>query len=126
MNEKLEMLLGKARELDKEMQQAVLEIVQAHGGLIRTEDETKFGLYALCLNEFTGDVYDEQILAVAEFESCLAVLTGMTEQESIVGISDEELLERDNWRSAFCDSIVASATLTELCKGIMQYVEPEN
>jgi hypothetical protein len=65
MKEKLNGLVNQAHELNKQMYQTLLQIVQSHGGFIRTDDDNKCGMYAILMNDFTADVSDERILGVA-------------------------------------------------------------
>ena len=128
MKEKLKDLSNKARELNNEMHQALIEVVNSHDGLIRTHDDNKFGMYAVCCNEFTGDVYDERILAVAVFGNGtplpeLCVLVVGDKDYSDKTITDDDMLEDSNWYSVIGDGIMTSPTLIELCNGIYDFIE---
>lgn len=126
MEEKLNCLVNQARELNKQMHETLIEIVQSHGGFIRTDDDNKFGMYAVCINEFTGDVFDERILAVAVFGQALpelCVLVVGDKDYSDNTITDEEILEDSGWLSVIGDGIIATPTLIELCNGITDFID---
>ena len=128
MKEKLEHLLVQAKELNKEMHQTLIDIVNSQGGFIRTDDDEKCGMYAVCCNEFTGDVYYERILAVAVFGQYtpmpeLCVLIVGDKDYSDKSITDEEILEDSHWLGLYGDGIIASSTLIELCNGIYDFID---
>ena len=126
MKEKLKHLLVQARELNNEMRQTLIDIVNSQGGFIRTDDDEKCGMYALCRNEFTGDVYDERILGVAVFGTyvpSLCVLVVGDYDYSSDEFTDEDMLEDSHWLDVYGDGIVTSPTLIELCNGIYDFIE---
>lgn len=127
MKEKLKDLSNKAIELNNEMHKALIDVVNSQGGFIRTDDDNKCGMYAVCCNEFTGDVYDERILAVAVFgkdtplpDLCVLVVGDKNYDDTI---TDEDILEDSNWYSVIGDGIITSPTLIELCNGIYDFIE---
>lgn len=126
MKEKLNCLVNHAKELNKQMHETLIEIVQSHGGFIRTDDDNKFGMYAVCINEFTGDVFDERILAVAVFGTyspSLCVLVGADYDYNDGELTSEDMLEDSHWLDVIGDGIIATPTLIELCNGITDFIE---
>lgn len=128
MKEKLNRLSAQANELNNQMHQALIEVVKSQGGFIRTNDDNKFGLYAVCCNEFTGDVYDERILGVAVFgqdtpmpELCVLVIGDKDYCDDT--ITDEEMLDDSHWLSVIGEGIITTPTLIELCNGIYDFIE---
>jgi hypothetical protein len=126
MKEKLNGLVNQAHELNKQMYQTLLQIVQSHGGFIRTDDDNKCGMYAILMNEFTADVSDERILGVAVFGThapSLCVLVVGDYDYSDGELTSEDMLEDSHWLDVYGDGIVTSPTLIELCNGIYDFIE---
>ena len=127
MKKKLENLVNKMTDLNNEMYDALLQIVQSHGGFIRTDDDNKYGMYAILINEFTADVSDERILGVAVFYSSynesLCVLVLGDHDYSSDEFTDEDMLEDSHWLDVYGDGVVTTPTLIELCNGIYDFIE---
>jgi hypothetical protein len=126
MKEKLNGLVNQAHELNKQMYQTLLQIVQSHGGFIRTDDDNKFGMYAILMNEFSADLSDERILGVAVFGTyapSLCVLVVGDYDYSDGELTSEDMLEDSHWLDVYGDGIVTTPTLIELCNGIYDFIE---
>ena len=126
MKKKLENLVDKITDLNNEMYATLLEIVQSHGGFIRTDDDNKGSMYAILMNEFTADVSDERILGVAVFGPrvpSLCVLVVGDYDYSDGELTSEDMLEDSHWLDVYGDGIVTSPTLIELCNGIYDFIE---
>lgn len=127
MKKKLENLVNKMTDLNNEMCDTLIKIVQSHGGFIRTDNDNKFGMYAILRNEFTADVSDERILGVAVFSSSynetLCVLVVGDHDYSSDEFTDEDMLEDSHWLDVYGEGVVTSPTLIELCNGIYDFIE---
>ena len=127
MKKKLENLVNKMTDLNNEMYDALLQIVQSHGGFIRTDDDNKYGMYAILINEFTADVSDERILGVAVFSSSynetLCVLVVGDHDYSDGELTSEDMLEDSHWLDVYGEGVVTAPTLIELCNGIYDFIE---
>lgn len=126
MKEKLNGLVNQAHELNKQMYQTLLQIVQSHGGFIRTDDGNKFGMYAILMNDFTADLSDERILGVAVFGTyapSLCVLVVGDYDYSDGELTSEDMLEDSHWLDVYGDGVVTTTTLIELCNGIYDFIE---
>lgn len=126
MKEKLNGLVNQAHELNKQMYQTLLQIVQSHGGFIRTDDDNKCGMYTILINEFTADLSDERILGVAVFGTyapSLCVLVVGDYDYSDGEFTDEDMLEDSHWLDVYGGGVVTAPTLIELCHGIYDFIE---
>lgn len=126
MKEKLENLVNKMTDLNNEMYDTLLKIVQSHGGFIRTDDDNKFGMKAILINEFTGDVSDERILGVAvfgEYAPSLCVLVVGDYDYLPDKSTNEYMLEDSHWLDVYGEGVVTTPTLIELCNGIYDFIE---
>ena len=126
MIEKLNGLVNQAHELNKQMYQTLLQIVQSHGGFIRTDDDNKCGMCAILMNEFTADVSVERILGVAVFGTyapSLCVLVVRDYDYSDGELTSEDMLEDSHWLDVYGEGVVTSPTLIELCNGIYDFIE---
>lgn len=126
MKKKLENLVNKMTDLNNEMYDALLKIVQSHGGFIRTDDDNKFSMYAILTNKFTADVSDERILGVAVFGTyapSLCVLVVGDYDYSDGELTSEDMLEDSHWLDVYGDGVITTPTLIELCNGIYDFIE---
>lgn len=126
MKKKLENLVNKMTDLNNEMYDALLQIVQSHGGFIRTDDDNKCGMYAILMNVFTADVSDERILGVAVFGThapSLCILVVGDYDYSDGELTSEDMLEDSHWLDVYGEGVVTTPTLIELCNGIYDFIE---
>jgi hypothetical protein len=126
MKKKLEELSSRTRDLNNEMCDTLIKIVQSQGGFIRTDDNNKFGMYAILRNEFTADVSNERILGVAVFDThapLLCVLVVGEYDYSSDRFTDEDMLDDSYWRDVYGEGVVTTPTLIELCNGIYDFIE---
>lgn len=127
MKKKLEELSSRTRDLNNEMCDTLIKIVQSQGGFIRTDDDNKFGMYAMLINKFTSDVSNERILGVAVFYSSynetLCVLVVGDHDYSSDEFADEDMLEDSHWLDVYGEGVVTTPTLIELCNGIYDFIE---
>lgn len=120
----LEVLLKQAVNLNNEMEQAIITIVQANGGLIRTDNNERRGtIYAFVMDSCMGDVTEKEVLAVSVFDNNLSVLVQWGDLYDLNELTDKEILELDNWYTVTGGYVTANATLYNLCDCILDYVE---
>ena len=131
MNEKkdLDALLDKIDGVKKEMYDALYAIVEAHGGLVRTENGNngiiRDSIYAIVFDEGEEQYVDERVLAVAVIDGQLHVYTDPTKWVTTVkDVSDEDLLaDLVAWYPIYGGMVWVAPTLESLCEGIGQYVD---
>lgn len=118
------MLLKQVVNLNDEMEQAIITIVQANGGLIRTDNNERRGtIYAFVMDSCMGDVIEKEVLAVSVFDNNLSVLVQWGDLYDLNELTDKEVLELDNWYTVTGGYVTANATLYNLCDCILDYVE---
>jgi hypothetical protein len=118
-------------ELNKQMHADIVEFLKQHNGLVRTDNTERrdMGL-SLCDNIYTismdGDDEpntEKRVLAVALFgEDQVAVLPDLSDNETILGMTDQEVLDCDNWEWVYGGYTLQNATLTSICECIEEYV----
>lgn len=118
-------------ELNKQMHAEIVEFLKQHNGLVRTDNTERrdMGL-SLCGNIYTismdsDDVLntEKRVLAVALFgEDQVAVLPALSKNETILGMTDQEVLDCDNWEWIYGGYTLQNATLTSICECIEEYV----
>ena len=91
--------------------------------LIRTDNDTdKSTLYAYVFDDYFTTYSEQKILAVAVFEGrYVGVLVGQ-ENETLDGMTNDAILEMDNWYTIFGGYVLSNATLYNLCENIEQYL----
>lgn len=117
-------------ELNKQMHADIVEFLKQHNGLVRTDNTERrdMGL-SLCDTIYTismdGDDdpnTEKRVLAVALFgEDQVAVLPNLGD-ETILGMTDQEVLDCDNWEWIYGGYTLQNATLTSICECIEEYV----
>ena len=118
-------------ELNKQMHADIVEFLKQHNGLVRTDNTERrdMGL-SLCDTIYTismdGDDEpntEKRVLAVALFgEDQVAVLPDLSDNETILGMTDQEVLDCDNWEWIYGGYVLQNATLTSICECIEEYV----
>lgn len=118
-------------ELNKQMHADIVEFLKQHNGLVRTDNTERrdMGL-SLCDNIYTismdGDDEpntEKRVLAVALFgEDQVAVLPDLSDNETILGMTGQEVLDCDNWEWIYGGYTLQNATLTSICECIEEYV----
>lgn len=118
-------------ELNEQMHADIVEFLKQHNGLVRTDNTERrdMGL-SLCDNIYVvsmdGDDEpntEKRVLAVALFgEDQVAVLPDLSDNETILGMTDQEVLDCDNWEWVYNGYVLQNATLTSICESIEQYV----
>jgi hypothetical protein len=128
---KLRLLTDVANGLNNEMHKAIVEFLKQHNGIVRTDNTERrdMGL-SLCDNIYTismdGDDEpntEKRVLAVALFgEDQVAVLPDLSDNETILGMTDQEVLDCDNWEWVYGGYTLQNPTLTSICECIEEYV----
>ena len=114
------------------MHAAVVEVLKANGGIIRTDNNER----QLCGKQSCDTIYtismdgddepntEKRVLAVALFgEDQVAVLPAYASGETIKGCTNEQLLDLDTWEWVFGGYTQQNATLTSICECLEQYIE---
>jgi len=123
---KLELLVDAANSLNNEMHNALVEFLKEHNGFIRTDEvKGKDPIYAYIVN--IGSAYETQecrILAVALFDNEVCILPDYTcDMVNLEGMTNEEILESDDWVSLMGGECIINATAYQLCECLEEYVE---
>ena len=118
-------------ELNKQMHEDIVEFLKQHNGLVRTDNTERrdMGL-SLCdtIHTISMDGDDEpntekEVLAVSiDCDDQVCVLPNMNGYETILGMTDQEVLDCDNWEWIYGGYTLQNATLTSICECIEQYV----
>ena len=109
--------------LNNAMHEDVAKFLKENGGLVCTENVGCDTIYAFIYDECYGEYREYPVLAVALFEKsqvCVLIDTGQT---TIEGLTDEEVLDCDEWYSVMGGLVLINATLLNICESIEQYVE---
>jgi hypothetical protein len=119
----------KTMEMNKEMHDALVEMVNKNGGIVRTNiDRThhRFPIYGFIFDEEIETTVEHPIVAVATWENgtVLGVLFDFTDGNTTYeNESDEEVLESDDWVTIFGGMVLENATLYNLCENLWQYAK---
>jgi hypothetical protein len=91
--------------------------------LIRTDNDIdKSTLYAFVFDDYFTNYTEKKVLAVAVFEGrYVGVLVGEN-NETLEGMTDEAILELDEWYTIFGGYLLSNATLYNLCENIEEYL----
>ena len=117
-------------ELNKQMHADIVEFLKQHNGLVRTDNaERRDKKLPLCDTIYTismdGDDEpntEKDVLAVALIgEDQVAVLPNLGD-ETILGMTDQEVLDCDNWEWIYGGYTLQNATLTSIRECIEEYV----
>lgn len=118
-------------ELNKKMHEDIVEFLKQHNGLVRTDNaERRDKELPLCDTIYTisMDADDEpntekEVLAVALFDgNQVGVLPNISGYETIGGLTDEDVLECNDWETIYGGYTLQNATLYNICECIEQYV----
>lgn len=118
-------------ELNKQMHADIVEFLKQHNGLVRTDNTERrdMGLsvcntiYTISMNSDDEPNTEKRVLAVALFgEDQVAVLPDLSGNETILGMTDQEVLDCDNWEWIYGGYTLQNATLTSICECIEEYV----
>lgn len=116
-------------KLNVQMEKQLIEIVNANGGLIRTDDaDCKNTIFGYVYDDILEKVIEQKVLAVAVFEdNDLGVLLGNTYEMFDDDETDEQILEYDNWHIIQgMGDVVINVTLYNICENLWDYLDDEN
>ena len=122
--EKFNALVEEQFDLTDRMCDEVENFVKAHGGLVRTDNtknKSKDTIYGIVFSEFDNRNVEFRILAVAMIDDTLCILPEYSDNISIEGMTDEEVLAEDSWEPVIFGDTYPTPTLLSLCEGIWQY-----
>ena len=118
-------------KLNDQMHADLVEFLKKHNGLVRTDniERREKGLpfcgilYVISMNGDDEPNTEKEILAVALIgEDQVAVLPNLSGCETINGLTDQEVLDCDNWEWIQGGYVLQNATLTSICECIEEYV----
>ena len=91
--------------------------------LIRTDNDIdKSTIYAFVFDDYFTNYTEKKVLAVAVFEGkYVGVLVGEN-NETLDGMTDDAILEMDEWYTIFGGHLLSNATLYNLCENIEEYL----
>jgi hypothetical protein len=91
--------------------------------LIRTDDDTdKSSIYAYLFDDYFTYYEEKRVLAVTIFEGRFIGVLLIEDDTTLDGMTDDEILELDNWYTMFGGYILSYATLYNLCENIEEYL----
>lgn len=91
--------------------------------LIRTDDDTdKSSIYAYLFDDYLTYYEEKRVLAVTIFEGRFIGVLLIEDDTTLDGMTDDEILELDNWYTMFGGYILSNATLYNLCENIEEYL----
>lgn len=107
-----------------------MQFLKGHNGLVRTDNAEHIDkelplcdqIYTISIDSDYEPNTEKEVLAVALFsEDQVAVLPNLGD-ETISGLTDQEVLDCDNWEWIKGGYTLQNATLTSICECIEQYV----
>lgn len=120
----------KVVELNKQMHADIVEFLKQHNGLVRTDNFERIDrglsvcdtIYTISMDGDDEPNTEKDVLAVALIgEDQVAVLPNLGD-ETILGMTDQEVLDCDNWEWIYGGYTLQNATLTSICECIEEYV----
>lgn len=91
--------------------------------LIRTDDDTdKSSIYAYLFDDYFTYYEEKRVLAVTIFEGRFIGVLLIEDDTTLDGMTDDEILELNNWYTMFGGYILSNATLYNLCENIEEYL----
>ena len=110
--------------LNQDMNNILVGIIKStEKELIRTDNDTdKSTIYAFVFDDYFTNYTEKKVLAVAVFEGrYVGALVGEN-NETLEGMTDEAILEMDEWYTMFGGYVLSNATLYNLCENIEEYL----
>ena len=101
-------LTQKSQALGKEMNQALIQLVNEAGGFIRTDEKEKDSIYGFIFCEGSLEYEERQIYAVKV-------------ENGVLYVNCDEFLEEDAWFSIYGGYISMFSTLYNLCEILPEY-----
>jgi hypothetical protein len=91
--------------------------------LIRTDDdENKSSIYAYLFDECFSRYVETRVLAITVFEGRFIGVLLIDDNITLDGMTDDEILELDDWYTIFGGYLMSNATLYNLCENIEEYL----
>lgn len=91
--------------------------------LIRTDDDAdKSSIYAYLFDDYFNNYEEKRVLAVTVFEGTEVGVLLIADDTTLDGMTDEEILELEDWHTIFGGQILSNATLYNLCENIEEYI----
>ena len=116
-------LKREAFSLNDKMEQAIIKIVKENGGLVRTDNPKYDTIYGYIFNEEIGTYVERKILALATYEdNGLSILFG-AKYETLDGMTNDEILESEEWEPVMAGMVIANATLLDICEKLEEYID---
>ena len=110
--------------LNQDMNNILVGIIKStEKELIRTDNDIdKSTIYAFVFDDYFTNYTEKKVLAVAVFEGrYVGALVGEN-NETLEGMTDEAILEMDEWYTMFGGYVLSNATLYNLCENIEEYL----
>lgn len=110
--------------LNQDMNNILVGILKSTGKeLIRTDNDfPQSTIYTIVFDDYFTNYTEKKVLAVAVFEGrYVGVLVGEND-ETLDGMTDDEILEMDDWYTIFGGHLLSNATLYNLCENIEEYL----
>lgn len=117
--------------LNEKMYEDIVQFLKEHNGLVRTDNAERREkevplydqIYTISMDGDDEPNTEKRVLAVALFgEDQVAVLPDLSGNETISGMTDQEVLDCDNWEWIYGGYVLKNATLTSICECIEEYV----
>lgn len=91
--------------------------------IIRTDDDAdKSTIYAFVFDDYFENYTERKVIAVTIFEGrFIGVLLGAN-NETLDGMTDDAILEADEWYTIFGGYLSSNGTLYNLCENIEEYL----
>lgn len=127
---KLKDLVKAVVKLNEQMYADIVEFLKQHNGFVRTDNAERREkempwcdtIYTISMDGDDEPNTEKAVLAVALIgEDQVAVLPDLG-NETISGMTDQEVLDCDNWEWIKNGYTLQNATLTSICESIEQYV----
>lgn len=112
------------RNINQDMNIVLCGILKSTGKkLIRTDDDiNKSSIYAYVLDNYCIKYEEKRVLAITIFEGRFIGVLLNEDYTTLDGMSDDEILELNNWHTMFDGEILSNVTLYNLCKTIEEYI----
>lgn len=116
--------LQAVRNINQDMNNILCGILKSTGKkLIRTDDSTnKSSIYAYLFDEYFCRYEEKRVLAVTIFEGRFIGVLLIDDNITLDGMTDDEILELDDWHTMFGGLIMSNATLYNICENIEEYL----
>ena len=110
--------------INQDMNNILVGILKSTGKeLIRTDNNTdKSSIYAYLFDDYFTYYEEKRVLAVTIFEGRFIGVLLIEDDTTLDGMTDDEILELDNWYTMFGGYILSNATLYNLCENIEEYL----